>query len=65
MGTCMKENGKKTYNMGMAFKNIQIKMSILEDFFVEASLEKDNIGLQIIKFIKALFTMGSVMVMAN
>ncbi len=65
MVTIMKENGKRTCNMGMEYRDIQIKTSILEVFFVEASSGKANTNLQIRKYTLALSIMAIVMDMEN
>lgn len=65
MVTIMKGNGKRTCNMGKEYRDIQIKTSILEVFFVGASSDKVSTNLQTKKSTLARSIMVIVMDMEN
>lgn len=65
MDITTKDNGRKIYNMGMAFKSMQIKMSTMADLCVVANSEKDNTNLQMAEFIKDHSTTDIAMGMVN
>lgn len=65
MDITTKDNGRKIYNMAMAFKSMQIKMNIMADLCVVANSEKDNTNLQMAEFTKDHSTMDIAMGMVN
>lgn len=62
--TTMKDSGKKICSMVRDIKDIQIETNIEDSLCVAANLGKDNINLQMGKFIKARFIMDIAMAMA-
>jgi hypothetical protein len=53
----MKGNGKRIYNMVMAYKNIQIKMNLMVILCMVPNLDKEYINLQMEKYMKEHFIM--------
>lgn len=65
MAIIMKDNGKKTYNMGKEFRNIRIETNIMVDLCAGVNLGKDNTNSQMEKYIMDHFIMGIVTVLEN
>lgn len=65
MGTTMKANGKRTYNMVKESKNIQTKMNIQVVSCAAVNSEKANTNSQMEESTKDHFIMGIVMVTGN